>query len=251
LCYSTENFLPKTVYWEIRQKFLNGIFSKMSQIWPARAIRRCENWGRVGYLIAGPFAVGMSLQALRDAEFFQGLLYLLFLTLGIVYVIALVILLRPETKKAFLRSTTPDEERLWGKGFSVLWISVAGFLFAWWWTNLSAALHLIGTGDFQGILICLGGLAIAAALGALGLRTWWSRVWGTITGLVFLFTGWVLLEHALCYSAITALVYLGGRQSAFGMTGLIIGGRLLFALIALIGGIVLWRMHKYKVAAII
>lgn len=52
------------------------VFVAMSIIWPARAVLRCENWGRIGYLMAGPFAVWMSLQALRDAEFFQDFLYL-------------------------------------------------------------------------------------------------------------------------------------------------------------------------------
>lgn len=224
------------------------VFVAMSIIWPARAVLRCENWGRISYLMAGPFAVWMSLQALRNAEFFQDFLYLLMLITGIVYLVALVVLTRSRIKQSFLRQTTPAEKGSFGKGFSVLLISFSGFLFAWWWTNLSTVLHLISVADFQGILICLVGISIAIALGALGLRVWWSRYWRMVSGFILVATGLVLLEHALCYSAITALVYLGGRESAFGDTGLIIGGRFLFAVFALAGGVIFVRVHKQMAA---
>jgi hypothetical protein len=226
------------------------VFVAMAIIWPARAVLRCENWGRIGYLMAGPFAVWMSLQALRDAEFFQDFLYLLMLITGIVYLATLVVLTRSRIKQSFLRQTTPAEKGSFGKGFSVLLISFSGFLFAWWWTNLSTVLHLISVADFQGILICLVGISIAIALGALGLRVWWSRYWRMVSGFILLATGLVLLEHALCYSAITALVYLGGSESAFGDTGLIIGGRFLFAVFALAGGVIFVRVHKQMAAGL-
>jgi len=186
--------------------------------------------------MAGPFAVWMSLQALDDAEFFQDLLYFLMLIIGITYLVALVVLTRPKIKQSFLRQTTPAEKGSFGKGFSILLISFSGFLFAWWWTNLSTVLHLISVADFQGILVCLVGISIAMALGALGLRAWWSKSWHMVSGFILFVTGLVLLEHALCYSGITALVYFGGYGSAFGDTGLIIGGRFLFAVFALGGG---------------
>lgn len=189
------------------------VFIVMSMIWPAQAIRRCENWGRIGYLISGPLALWMGLQALGDAEFFQGILYLFIIASFIVYLVALVLLLSSKTKKAFLNATTQSEGRSADRGFGVLLIGLAGFLFAWWWTNLSTALHLIGTRDFQGIFISLGGISIAVAFGVLFLRVWWSTSWSTVASWILLATGGVLLVHALCYSAITALVYIGGRES--------------------------------------
>lgn len=90
---------------------------------------------------------------------------------------------------------------------------------------------------------------MAIALGALGLRVWWYRYWRMVSGFILLATGLVLLEHALCYSAIIALVYLG-RESAFGDTGLIIGGRFLFAVFALAGGVIFVRVHKQTAAGL-
>jgi len=226
------------------------VFITTAMIWPARAMLRCENWGRIGYLFAGPFAFWMSLQALRDAEFLQDFLYLLMLIGGALYLVALVVLMQSKTRKIFLASTLSNESRSFGKGLSVLLISFAGFLFAWWWTNLSTALHLISTGDLQSILISIGGIFIGTAFGVLGIRIWWTPSWRTVTGFVLLATGWVLLEHALCYSGITALVYLGGSESAFGATGLIIGGRFLFAVFALGGGTILMRLPTKKMVAI-
>ena len=223
------------------------VFVAMSTIWPAQAMLRCENWGRIGYLMGGPFAVGMSLQALSGAEFLQGFLYLLMLITGVIYLVALIVLTRSRIRQSFLLQTTLAPKGSFGKGFSVLLISFCGFLFAWWWTNLSTMLHLISVADFKGILICLAGISIAVALGALVLRVWWSRSWRMVSSLILFATSLVLLEHAICYSAITALVYFGGRESAFGDTGLIIGGRFLFALLALVGGVIFVCVHRQTV----
>lgn len=224
------------------------VFMAMSIIWPARAVLRFENWGRVGFLMAGPFSVWMGLQALRDAEFRQDLLYLLLLTVGLAYLIALVVLTRSTIKQSFLRQLKPDDKGSFGKGFSVLLISFSGFIFAWWWTNMSAVLYLISVADFQGILISLAGISIAMVLSTVCLRVWWSKSWRRVSAFILLAIGLVLLEHAISYSIITALVYFGGRESAFGETGLIIAGRFLFAVIALAGGLIFLHRHRQTVA---
>jgi hypothetical protein len=55
------------------------------------------------------------------------------------------------------------------------------------------------------------------------------------------------MEHAVSYTGITALVFLGGDKSAFSSTGLVIVGRFVFAVVALVSGTASLRRQKKMV----
>lgn len=222
------------------------VFMVVAIGWPAWAMLHGENWGRIGYLIAGPFAFYMGFQAVYNAEFLQGFLYFLTFIGATFYFVAFILLLLPKARNFFLKPMPPSKSHSFGKGFSVLLISFTGFFFAWWWTNLSTALYLLSVDDLQGVLISLGGVSIAVIFGVLWMRIWWSSTWNNITGFILLATGWVLLEHTLCYLGITTVMYFEGYEYAFDETKLIIGGRFLFAVSALAVGMIFTDLSKKK-----
>lgn len=219
------------------------VFIVVSSMWPSSAMIQGLGWSRRGYLIAGVFTPWMAWNAAHGAEFFQEILYFASLAGILLYLVSLSVLCMPETRE-FFRARSREEGARAGKGFSVLALSVCSFVFAWGWTDFSATFHLLGAGDYQGIAVAALDTVVGLGLATIVLRIWWAGKWRNPLRIVWLSTGGVLFEHALCYSAITALVYTGGdpfMQQAASHTGPIIAGRFVFAFGALVPGALLSR----------
>jgi hypothetical protein len=211
------------------------VFIVVSTMWPSWAMLKGLGWSRLGYIIAGVFTPWMALNAANTAEFFQDALYYAALVSFLLYFVTCVILFLPTVRKFFSVHQGTEFGSL-GKGLSLWALAACSFIFASGWTDASTALYLLNTGDYHGVGVSLLFVIVGMGLVILISRLWWRDYMPHLLALVWLSTGWVLLEHAFCYGAITALVYAGNdpyMHVAASHARLIIIGRFVFALAAI------------------
>jgi hypothetical protein len=193
----------------------------------------------------------MAMNAAGSAEFFHEILHFSAVTGFPLYLVSCVILFSPSARE-FFGARSAEEIKPRGKGFCVLALALCSFCFALGWTDLSSALDLVSKHDYRGVAASLVFVVTGLACAAVVLRIWWHGNSRDLFRVIWLLTGWVLLEHAICYSAITALVYAGGEplmRSAVSSAGLVIVGRFIFAagalaIAALLRGSALWNLPR-------
>jgi len=223
-----------------------GVTAWVVALSTAAAIHLGYKWRRVVFVLFFPTAIWMA----NGSSANGGGDLLLSVALGGVAVYLYGVVRMVAAGRRGRLTTSPDGPGTIGALSSLLAMTVATFLFGWWWTNSSSAFHLLSERDYQGIEVCLLFLSISAALAAFAVGIWWRHKWHRIVGIPVFSTGIALGIHAIYYSTITALA-VGDPVNRFaaetqGVSSVVLG-RFAFAIIALCVG---WLLSRWPEATL-